>query len=376
MPKTKILYIIDYLSIGGGTERQMRELVLHLSRDEYDPTLATLRQIDYLNLPKHVNPDCEHFCLELPRLASFRTISTVLKLARFLRRNRFDIVHTFFQDGNIIGVLAGALAGVRSIVVSRRDIGHWYTPKKLFVLRQVNRLADYFLVNSEAVKRAVIEHEKVNPRRIKVIRNGFFNIPDDSPSPLSKAAIGVPADSRLVGIVANLGTVKRIDNFIRIAEKVADKQTRFLVIGAGKNREVLLDQARQLGLGDRLQIIHTLDNVFDYMKLFDVGLLTSDAEGLSNTLIEYQMCGKPALAFDVGGNREVIQNGKTGYLIAPGDLDEMVKKLDTLLSDEPLRRTMGQNAASWARTEFHGSRLITRTSEFYQLSLTGADVEE
>jgi glycosyltransferase involved in cell wall biosynthesis len=300
----------------------------------------------------------------------------VLRLARFMRRNRFDIVHTFFQDANIGGVLAGAMAGIRSIVVSRRDIGHWYTPRKLFLLRQVNRLADYFLVNSEAVKQAVVQHEKIRPARIKVVRNGFFDIPDDSPSPLSKSKLGIPADSHLVGIVANLVPVKRIDNFIRIAACAADRQAHFLVIGAGSRREILLAQARQAGLADRFQIIHTLENVFDYMKLFDVGLLTSDAEGLSNTLIEYQMCGKPVLAFDVGGNREVIQDGRTGYLVTPGDLEGMVRRLDALLLDEPLRKTMGASAASWARVEFHGSKLIRQTSEFYRYSLTGADLAE
>ena len=375
MAKTKILYIIDYLSIGGGTERQMRELMVHLDRDEFDPTLVTLSLPDLPNIAKRAIPDCEHLCLQVPRLSSPRTAGAVLRLARILRRNRFDVVHTFFQDANIVGVLAGALAGTRSIVVSRRDIGHWYTPRKLFLLRQINWMADYFLVNSEAVKQAVVQHEKIRPERIKVIRNGFFDIPDDSPSPLTKSKLGIPADSHVVGIVANLGTVKRIDNFIRIAASVADKQTHFLVIGAGKNREDLLAQAHQAGLGDRFQIIHTIENIFDYMKLFDVGLLTSDAEGLSNTLIEYQMCGKPALAFDVGGNREAIVHGKTGFLVTPGDLEGMVRWLDALLSDEVLRKAMGADAASWARVEFHGSKLIRQTSEFYRYSLTGADLD-
>ena len=372
--KTKVLYIIDYLSIGGGTERQMRELVMHLDRDQFEPTLVTLRELNVLNLPGHVNPNCEHFCLELPRLASPKTVTALFRLVRFLRQNRFDIVHTFFQDGNIMGVLAGALAGTKSIIVSRRDIGHWYTPRKLFWLRQVNRLADYFLVNSDAVKQAVVKHEKARPERIKVIRNGFFDIPDDRPSAIDRTRLGIPADSHLVGIVANLGKVKRIDNFIRIAAAAADKKAHFLVIGAGRDREALLEQARQAGLGERFQIMHTLENVFDYMKLFDVGLLTSDAEGLSNTLIEYQMCGKPALAFDVGGNREVIQDGKTGYLLAPGDLVGMVRRLDALLVDESLRTTMGANAASWARVEFHGSKLIRQTTDFYRYSLSGADL--
>lgn len=376
MNKIKILYIIDYLSAGGGTERQMRQLVMNLDRDQWSPTLVTLRRINRPGLPEHVNPNCEHFCLENPRLASPKTVLEMFRLARFLRRNRFDIVHTFFQDANMMGVLAGSLARTKSIIVSRRDIGHWYTPSKLFLLRQFNRLADYFLVNSDAVKRAVIENEKFKPGRIKVIRNGFFDIPDDSPSPLSKSKLGIPENSHLVGIVANLAPVKRIDNFIRIASLIADKQAHFIVIGAGDLKETLLAQARQAGLAGRFQIIHTLENIFDYVKLFDVGMLTSDAEGLSNTLIEYQMCGKPALAFDVGGNREAIRDGETGFLLEPGDIGGMTNRLDSLLADTSLREKIGSAAADWSRKEFHGSRLIEQTTEFYRYTLTGADLAE
>ncbi|MEW5795009.1 MAG: glycosyltransferase [Candidatus Zixiibacteriota bacterium] len=376
MPRIKILYIIDYLSAGGGTERQMRQLVLHLDREQFDPTLVTLRPIKWLNMPEHVNPNCEHICLDVPRLAGPKAALALFRLARFLRRHRFDIVHTFFQDANLMGVLAGTLAGTRSIIVSRRDIGHWYTPGKLFVLRQFNRMADYFLVNSDAVKRSVAGHERFRPERIKVVRNGYFDLPDDSPSPLSKTELGVPADSPLVGVVANLGVVKRIDNFIRVAGRVADKKCHFVVIGASDNVEPFYDLARQCGLEGRFHILHTLENIFNHVKLFDVGVLTSDAEGLSNTLIEYQLCGKPALAFDVGGNREALRDGRTGYLIPPGDLDGMVKGLDALLTDHGLRKSMGANAAAWARQEFAGQRLIEQTSAFYRHSLTGKDITD
>ncbi len=376
MAKIKVLYLIDYLSAGGGTERQLRELIVHLDRDQFEPMLVTLSRLDWLDLPEHVNPNCEHFCLDIPRLASPKAIAEICRLARFIRNEEYDLVHTFFLDANIVGVLAGLLGGRKPVLVSRRDIGYWYTPKRLFVYRQFNRLADYFLVNSYAIKKAVVTHEKFRPERVKVIHNGFFNMPDDTPSSLDRSALGIPSDAPLVGIVANLRPVKRIDNFIRVAAQVSNPHTHFIVLGAGESKDQLRQQAKEAGLGDRFHITHTLDSIYDYVKLFDVGVLTSDSEGLSNTLIEYQLCGKPGLAFDVGGNNEVILDSETGYLVPPGDIDAMARRLNTLLDDGQLRARLGEQAAAWAREEFRGANLVEKTSQFYRHVLGGADLTE
>ncbi len=367
MKKLKILFIIDYLSAGGGTENQVKALISNLDRERYEPFLVTLSRLKgWSELPQYDNPGCPHICLELRRIICPKTVFDLIKLSRMIRRKKIDIVQTFFVDANIIGVISGFLGGCKNIIVSRRDMGFWYTPKILFFLKQVNRQADYFMVNSEAIKKTVIEYEKVEPERIKVIHNGVFELPDDRPSKLVKSDLGIPEDSPLVGIVANLRTIKRIDNFIRIAAAVKAENARFMVVGTGSLKEELIKQANEAGIGDRIQFTHTLDGIYDYVKLFDVGVLTSDSEGLSNTLIEYQLCGIPAVAFDVGGNKEVIDHGKTGFLVEHGGLDEMRSKIDLLLSDRDLGERMGRKGVKRARVKFDGERMIKETVEFYQ----------
>lgn len=368
MDKIKILYVIDYLTTGGGTENQLKALISHLDRERFEPFLVTLAPMKgWEGLPAYHDPGCEHICLGLRKIKHPKTIIDILRLSRLIRKRKFHIVQTFFVDANIIGVISGFLGGCRSRVVSRRDLGFWYTPPLLSFLNRVNRLARYFLVNSEAVKEAVMEHEKIEVEKIRVIRNGVFDMPDENRSKMRKADIGVPGDAPFVGIVANLREVKRIDNFIRVAAALRHDNTHFMVIGVGPLKEDLLRQAREAYIGHRFHITHTLDNIYDYIKLFDVGVLTSDSEGLSNTLIEYQLCGIPAIAFDVGGNNEVIEQGNTGFLIKHGDLDEMRSKIDILLDDEDLRARLGHKARDIARARFAGERMIKETAEFYEM---------
>lgn len=365
MEKIKIFFIIDRMTSGAGTEYQLTELIAHLDRTLFQPTIITLRQPEKDDKDQFLRMNCPHVRLHVNRLLSPGGLRGVLKLAGLIRRQKVDIVHTFFIDSNFLGVLGGFLGGCRKIVVSRRDMGFWYTAKLLFCLRQINRLADWFLTNSEAIKQVVIEKEKFHADRIKVIHNGIFNLPDEQNSQFIKADIKVPEDALLVGIVANLREVKRLDYFISLAARITRQKTHFVIIGTGHLINQLKKQIQLEGIEDKIIFTHTLKNIYDYVKLFDVGVLTSESEGLSNALIEYQLCGIPAIAFDTGGNREVIEHGNTGYLAEMGDLGAMKKFVDRLLNDHELRRKMGKSAVKKARSLFDGPRMVKQTSDFY-----------
>ncbi len=367
MNKIRVFYIIDHLATGAGTENQLVGLIRHLDRERFEPTLITLADFDIRSLPEHHDPTCRHISLGFKgKLISPNGISRLLRLARMIRRERVDIVHTYFLDSNIIGVLGGVLGRCKRIVVSRRDTGYWHTPRLLFFLRQINRLADYFLVNANAIKQTVARHEQFPADRIEVVHNGHFDLPADGQTPLERSEFGIPDDAPLVGIVANLRPVKRLDNFVRVASRISDQQTCFMIVGTGELCDDLLEQAQSAGLERRLVITHTLGNIYDYINMFDVGVLTSDSEGLSNTLIECQLCGRPAVAFDVGGNREVIEDGRTGYLVEPGDLEAMRQKIEALLADPSLRAKMGARASLHARRLFDGERMVELTADFYR----------
>lgn len=366
MSKIKVCYIIDQVTAGAGTENQLLQLIRHLDHDRVEPTLVTLTDFDPDQLPSHLQPNCPHFGLGVSgRMLSVAGVWAVLRMARFVMRNRIDIVHTSFLDANLFGVIGGKLGGCEKLVVARRDTGYWHTPGLLFKMRQVNRLADYFLVNAEAIKRVVAEKERFDPARIRVVYNGIFNLPDNSAPKVTRADFGIPKEAPLVGIVANLRPVKRLDHFLTAAASLKDKNSRFMIVGIGSLKNELLEMAREKGIADRLTITHTLDNIYDYYKMFDIGVLTSDSEGLSNTLVECQLCGKPSVAFDVGGNDEIISDGETGYLVAKGDVTTMSHRIDQLLADKELRSNMGVRAAERTRSLFDGKRMVEQTTAFY-----------
>ena len=134
---TKIMYLVDYY--GGpqaGTEGQLLQLLQHHDRSRYEPALTLLRSSDYIER----NPlDCPVKILGVTRLASVRSIFKVLRFALGLRREGYRLVHCFLNDVSLIAPPLLRMFGIR-VLVSRRDMGFWYTPGKLGVLRLVSAL--------------------------------------------------------------------------------------------------------------------------------------------------------------------------------------------------------------------------------------------
>lgn len=365
----RVLFLIDLIHAVGGTEKQLRELISHLDRSRFTPTLVTLYSAQMPYDAESGGMGCPVRCLGIRRLLSVGGVHALLRLAAGIRRERIDLVHTFFPDASILGIIAGRLGGAR-VVVGRRDLGFWHTPRYLSALRVLQRLADAYLVNSQAVRTAVAESERVDPARVHVVYNGFFNLPA-GPSRLTLADLGFPPDAKLVGIVANLRQIKRLDRFIEMAVAIRDPRACFLIVGEGEQHDALIEQARHAGLAERLRITHTVNDVLEIVKLFQVGVLTSESEGLSNTLVEYGLAGVPAVAFDVGGNREVIENGRSGFLAKPYDVSTLGNRVEELLADESLRSRLGARAQALCTDRFGGARMIDETQAFYDRLATG-----
>jgi glycosyltransferase involved in cell wall biosynthesis len=362
-PPVRVLFLIDVLHVVGGTEKQLRDLISRMDRSRFTPTLVAVYSMDMPHKAEFGGMGCPVRCLGLRRLLSMQGVRSVLQLAAEIRRKRIRLVQTFFPDASILGTIAGRLGGAR-VVLGRRDLGYWYTPRYLTVLRILQRFAHAYLVNSQAVRTAVSESEQVDPARVQVVYNGFFELPD-GPSRLTLADLGFPPDAKLVGIVANLRQIKRLDRFVEMAASIRDPRARFLIVGYGELQNALLAQAKRAGLGERLRITRTLQDVLEVIKLFRVGVLTSESEGLSNTLVEYGLAGAPAVAFDVGGNREVIEDGVSGYLVKPYDVPALTRRVEELLADDALRNRLGARARSLCADRFGGARMVEQTQAFY-----------
>jgi glycosyltransferase involved in cell wall biosynthesis len=351
----RILYGIDNLGLGG-TETQLTGLIDRLDRARFEPHLVTLRRTD----PGLIPARCPHLQLEVSRLYGVGATVQFWRLIRYLRRHRIQIVHTFFQDSTVFCTSAACLAGVPVRLASFRDLGFWRTPFRQFLMRRVYPRMSGFLANSSAVRDHFCRTDLLDPEAVRVIPNGID--PDAFPFQAD------PREPPAVGIVANLNRrVKRIDLFIEAAARVAAGRPDVVwhVVGDGQMRPEFEQQARSLGLGDRIRFVGRIADVSGYIGRLDVGVNCSDSEGFSNAVLEYMLRGCAVVATDVGGNSEMIESGKTGILVPRGDASALARAIEGLLADPADRVEMARRAREDIARRFNWDVTVGAHEELY-----------
>lgn len=366
MNKLKIAYFIDLWNPGAGTENQLLGILQHLDPTEVNARLFTLREPvpdQYRNaIPWPVE------CLGVQSLISVNGLIKFFGLVRRLKRERFDIVMIYFIDSNLFVTPACRLAGIKATVVNRRDMGYWYEPGILGKLNRVNRHTNYFLVNSRAIKKVVAANEHFPAERIEVIYNALWGGSQSAAPAFRREDFSLPPDCPLVGIVANLRPVKRVDRFIAMAAQVAAQipSAHFLIAGQGELKPNLQQQVVELNLTERVHFLGPVADVKRLLPLLDAGVLTSESEGFSNALIEYVSAGVPAVTFAVGGNPEIVEDGVNGRLAPDGDVDALADAVVALLNDRELRLRMAQAGRNRAAREYDPQEIMRRTMAFYR----------
>ncbi len=371
--RTGIVYLIDFLAnregVTGGTERQLVELAKRLDPERFRPVVFCLQE--FCRTPFWEGLSCEKHVLDVYSLGSRRGAEAFLWFVRYLRQNRVDIVQTYFHDSTLFGIAAARLAGVKRTVSCRRDLGFWHEGGTKTRLSLVNRITHRILVNSRAVKDAVVKLEGVAPDKVDVILNGIDAdaVELTAPAPLRREFPAIGPGDRVVGMVANLNRgVKRVDVLVRAAFEVRKRVpgARFLVVGGGRLEGGLRRLIRELGLEGAVILAGARDSALAYVKAFDVGVLTSDSEGFPNAILEYMAAGVPVVATDVGGNREVVRDRSLGVLVPPGDHAALARAIVGLLEDDARRAETGSRGRGLIRSTFAWDRKIGEMSRYYE----------
>jgi len=176
-----------------------------------------------------------------------------------------------------------------------------------------------------------------------------------------------------VGISANFTRqVKRVDVFIRAAALVLKEipHVRFCIAGEGNLRDELVGLSRELGISGNVMFLGALTDVHDVLKGWDIGVLSSDSEGMSNSILEYMASGIPVVATAVGGNRELVEEGVNGFLVARGDHVSMAARICELLEDRDLRKRMGDQGRRIV-SEKYDWEIVKGEYESFYLRLLG-----
>jgi glycosyltransferase involved in cell wall biosynthesis len=367
--RRRVFFMVDSLNIGG-TETQAVELALRMDPARYALTLGCLAMRGPLLAKLEGSGVSVMEWAAQGGVNSPGGIYQILRLARFLRRGRFDVVHTHDLWSNLLGIPAAWLARVPVVISSRRDLAHlaWYTPRRRKILRHLQSLSSAVLVNSGEIREQLVREDGFSPDFIRVIHNGidldrFRNVVRER----ERLFPGLQ-ECKLVVNVANMHSdVKGQPTLIQAARHVCSKfpQARFVLIGDGTRRAAFESMAAELGLQQSVLFLGQRHDVPELLACCDIAVLSSQAEGFPNALLEYMGAGLPAIATDVGGNREVIQQGVTGLLSAPNDPDALANSIVRLLEDPRTASELAHAGRERVRREFSFERLIPNVDAMY-----------
>lgn len=355
----KLAIIMDqYNNPFAGTESQVLKLVEGLKARGWDIRFAVFRDTAYTRsgqFPVTV----EH--LGVGSLSSPGSWVKVYRYARELKADGIRLAHVFFNDASVICPPVMRLAGLRTII-SRRDMGFWYNGLYLRALAHTGRFVSAAVCNSQAVAEITGRMEGLPPEKLHVIYNGY---PDTACEHLGKSA-GDATGPLVIGLVANLRPIKRIDDLIRACGLLHKSGYNLEVrIAGGGDQDDYRELAEQLGIGNRVTFLGSVSNAEDCIREFDIAVLCSETEGFSNAIIEYMRAGKPVVCTRTGGNPEIVTDGKNGYLVPVGDVDALAEAIRSLMDNPELRTAMGKAALDAMAGKYSMDNMVQQHVSLY-----------
>jgi glycosyltransferase involved in cell wall biosynthesis len=371
----------------GGSERQGVQLARLLSASgAYRVTLACLDRSGAL-LPEAQGAGLG----ELPEfpLTSFydRNMMTQLRrCAALLKSQAIDVVQTFDFYTNVFGLTAATLARVPLRIGARRESEGHRTPAQRWVERRAFALAHVVVANAEAVRRELIR-DGVPASKIVTVHNGVDTSRVAPIANLNRAGVlallGLPSTPkrRFVTIVANLRSpYKDHPTFLKAAQRVSEAvpEAAFVLAGEGPLTKDMGVMDRDLGIEDQTFFLGRCMRVAELLAVSEVCVLSSkDGEGFSNAITEYMAAARPVVATDVGGAREAVIVGETGYIVPAGDDEKMAARIIELLLAPERARAMGERGKVIVKEKFSCETQLARTRELYDrlLARTALTVE-
>lgn len=397
----KVVLFTSHLKTGGA-ERQLCNLARHLRRTGLEPSVLTLEREDGASSYHSLLAGIQRASCEVPSRAfawnSFFELSAekkevLLALPRnlqwrvwnaytYLAGSKPDVLHCFLNRPNIIGAIAGWLAGVPKVVLSIRNADpncakdqHGWDAlyKKCYALLAKDR-ALVLGANSQAGIRDYANWCGLPETRFVLMRNIVdtqqFCPLDQEHRCAVRRGIGVAAHSpMLVGafrMIREKGPMRFLDVVERIVAVLPEMAV--VVCGDGKLAEAFVASIKRRGLEQHVRYLGIRKDIGQIFGAGDLLLLTSDREGTPNVALEAQAMAVPVVATDVGGTSEAMRHGQTGFIHKPEELPELTSSCLRVLEDRTLREKLGREGRAFVEANFSTNRVTDHLRSVYGLA--------
>ncbi|MBW2032856.1 MAG: glycosyltransferase [Deltaproteobacteria bacterium] len=356
--KIRLIHLVEDLKIGG-LERVVETLADRLDRSKYDVSIWCLAGggaiADKITRKGHD--------LQILNLKTYHNPINILSLALRLRRHKVKVLHAHGYYASTMGRLAALLARVPIVLSHVHTVGMQLNRRNLWVERILGLTTDRVICCSEAVRDFMVSRAGIDRQRTVVIYNGVT-----CPRPLSRS-VQEDKDNLVrihisASLVENKGHRYLFEAFARIVQH--HPNAMLSVAGDGPLKSDLLKYANDLGIGNRVEFLGLVDDIWPVVAITDICVLASvDREGLGIALIEAMCQGKPVIGTRVGGITEIIEDGVNGYLVPPKNVEALAGRLGTLINGKTARQRMGKAGYAKFREKFDANIMIGRIENAY-----------
>lgn len=355
----KILYIIESLR-SGGKERRLVELIKGLYKTNEIELVLLKPDVHYIEI--------DLFNIKLHNFArDFRKDYKVfVKFNNILKTFKPEIVHCW---DNIAALHYGPICKINRIpfinsMISSAPPNLSYFSKRYLSNSISYPFSDIVLSNSNA---GLLSFH-VPKNKSRVIHNGFdmtrLNVKKSKPAIRSKFNI---VTDKVVGMTASFSNMKDYFTFVKAAEMILKcrKDITFLAIGSGPN----LEQVKNSISLEYIQFFRFLGiqkDVDSIVNIFDIGILSTFTEGVSNSIMEYMALSKPVIATDGGGTKELLLDNETGFLIEQQNAEQLAGKITFLLDHPHESKMMGEKGKKRIEDHFSITKMVNETLQLYK----------
>ena len=294
-----------------------------------------------------------------------------LKLYKLCKEFKPDIIHSWGSMPSVYAVPVAKLLRIKFIDGSITYAAPIKVFSKLWLSSKLTfPFSDTIIANSKA---GLKTHNLKESAKNLYIYNGFdfSRLKDLTDRKLIRKKFNIKT-KYIVGMVANFIPAKDYETYLKAAEKILGKRKdiAFLCIGEGHSLKESKEFINEK-FSENIKFLGKQKEIESIVNIFDIGILTCNtsghAEGISNSIMEYMALGKPVIATDSGGNKEVVIDNKTGFIVQPFNVEEVVCRINELLNNKEERGSMGKTGRKRIEEKFNLDKMLYNFVELYRM---------
>ncbi|MCJ7552751.1 MAG: glycosyltransferase family 4 protein [Ignavibacteriaceae bacterium] len=320
-------------------------------------------------------------CSSIKQNSKYLDFITAKKIKSYIAERKIDIIHVHQSKDLSTAILIKKILKPCKIFFSQQ-MDSRYNKKDLFH-RWVYKNLDYIVTMTNDMRLNHINHTPVKDSQIYTIYNGIdlerFSLHKSIDKERFLIKNNIPSDKIIIGSVGRLDSLKNQELLVDVAAKLNNEKKyniHFIIVGdetdsvTGKGyKEKLIAKIKNYGIEDYFSFFRFTDKIEDYFDLMDIFVLPTDKESFGYVLLEAMAKGKPVIASNQGGPKEIISENINGFLFEPKNVFDLAEKLLLLINDANLRRAMGEESKNIVKTKFDVNATIDNYLKFFENTL-------